>query len=98
MTTNATTSANEDVMIEASGLTHYYGPHPAIEDVNFTVKRGEILGFLGPNGAGKTTTMRILTGFMPPTEGKVTRCKPGGKWVICQRRCPCTLKCRCPVI
>jgi ABC-2 type transport system ATP-binding protein len=59
-------------MIQATGLTHFYGPQPAIEEVNFTVKRGEILGFLGPNGAGKTTTMRILTGFMPPTEGKVT--------------------------
>jgi len=63
---------NEDVMIQASGLTHYYGPQPAIEDVNFRVKRGEVLGFLGPNGAGKTTTMRIITGFMPPTQGKVT--------------------------
>ena len=59
-------------MIQATGLTHFYGPQPAIEDVNFGVKRGEILGFLGPNGAGKTTTMRILTGFMPPTRGKVT--------------------------
>lgn len=59
-------------MIQATGLTHYYGPNPAIEDVNFGVNRGEILGFLGPNGAGKTTTMRILTGFMPPTRGKVT--------------------------
>ncbi len=59
-------------MIQASELTHYYGPRPAIEDVNFGVKRGEILGFLGPNGAGKTTTMRIITGFMPPTQGKVT--------------------------
>lgn len=67
-----TIEANEDVMIQASGLTHYYGPQPAIEDVNFRVKRGEILGFLGPNGAGKTTTMRIITGFMPPTQGKVT--------------------------
>ena len=60
------------MMIEATGLTHYYGPHPAIQDVNFGVERGEILGFLGPNGAGKTTTMRILTGFMPPTRGKVS--------------------------
>ena len=60
------------MMIQATGLTHYYGPNPAIEDVNFGVNRGEILGFLGPNGAGKTTTMRILTGFMPPTRGKVT--------------------------
>ena len=59
-------------MIEATGLTHYYGPHPAIQDVNFGVEKGEILGFLGPNGAGKTTTMRILTGFMPPTRGKVS--------------------------
>ncbi|MBM3941445.1 MAG: ATP-binding cassette domain-containing protein [SAR202 cluster bacterium] len=59
-------------MIEVKGLTHFYGPRPAIEDVNFEVQRGEILGFLGPNGAGKTTTMRIITGFMPPTQGKVT--------------------------
>ena len=67
-----TTETSNEIMIQASGLTHYYGPQPAIEDVNFGVKRGEILGFLGPNGAGKTTTMRILTGFMPPTQGKVT--------------------------
>jgi ABC-2 type transport system ATP-binding protein len=59
-------------MIQATGLTHYYGPQPAIEDVNFGVRKGEILGFLGPNGAGKTTTMRIITGFMPPTQGKVS--------------------------
>ncbi len=62
----------DNLMIQASELTHYYGPRPAIQDVNFGVKRGEILGFLGPNGAGKTTTMRIITGFMPPTQGKVT--------------------------
>ena len=61
-----------DAMIEVRDLTHYYGPMPAVENVNFTVRRGEILGFLGPNGAGKTTTMRILTGFMPPTRGSVT--------------------------
>ena len=59
-------------MIQAKGLTHYYGPYPAIQDVNFGVRKGEILGFLGPNGAGKTTTMRIITGFMPPTHGTVT--------------------------
>ena len=59
-------------MIEVQGLTHYYGPYAALEDVSFNVQRGEILGFLGPNGAGKTTTMRILTGFMPPTRGQVT--------------------------
>ncbi len=67
-----TTTTSDNLVIQATGLTHYYGPQPAIEDVNFGVKKGEILGFLGPNGAGKTTTMRILTGFMPPTEGKVT--------------------------
>ena len=61
-----------NLMIQVSKLTHFYGPFKAIEDVNFGVKKGEILGFLGPNGAGKTTTMRIITGFMPPTSGKVT--------------------------
>ncbi len=62
----------DQMMIQAEGLTHYYGPYPAIQDVSFGVKKGEILGFLGPNGAGKTTAMRIITGFMPPTKGKVT--------------------------
>jgi ABC-2 type transport system ATP-binding protein len=56
-------------VIEAQGLTKRYGPRNAIQDVSFSVERGEILGFLGPNGAGKTTTMRILTGYIPPTEG-----------------------------
>ena len=57
-------------MIEVQHLTKRYGPTTAVDDVSFTVERGEILGFLGPNGAGKTTTMRVLTGYMPPTEGK----------------------------
>jgi len=57
-------------MIEVQGLTKYYGPRRAIENLTFHAEQGEILGFLGPNGAGKTTTMRILTGFMPPTSGK----------------------------
>ncbi len=56
-------------MIEVDHLTKYYGPNAAIWDVTFDVGQGEILGFLGPNGAGKTTTMRILTGYMPPSEG-----------------------------
>lgn len=60
------------LMIQADDLTHYYGPFPAIQNVSFGVNKGEIIGFLGPNGAGKTTTMRILTGFLPPTQGKVT--------------------------
>jgi gliding motility-associated transport system ATP-binding protein len=57
-------------VIEVQHLTKRYGRVTAVDDVSFRVKRGEILGFLGPNGAGKTTTMRILTGFMPATEGK----------------------------
>ena len=57
-------------MIEVQHLTKRYGRVTAVDDVSFRVERGEILGFLGPNGAGKTTTMRILTGYMPPTEGK----------------------------
>lgn len=56
-------------MIEVKNLTRYYGDVPAIRDVSFSVQKGEILGFLGPNGAGKTTTMRILTGFLPPSDG-----------------------------
>jgi ABC-2 type transport system ATP-binding protein len=58
-------------VIEVQHLTKRYGPFTAVEDVSFTVNRGEILGFLGPNGAGKTTTMRVLTGYMPPSEGRV---------------------------
>jgi ABC-2 type transport system ATP-binding protein len=58
-------------MITVQHLTKRYGTHMAIEDVSFDVKQGEILGFLGPNGAGKTTTMRIITCFMPPSEGTV---------------------------
>ena len=72
MATQTAHESTENVMIQATGLTHYYGPQPAIEDVNFGVRKGEILGFLGPNGAGKTTTMRIITGFMPPTQGRVS--------------------------
>jgi ABC-2 type transport system ATP-binding protein len=56
-------------MIEVKNVTKYYGPHLALNDVSFTVKEGEILGFLGPNGAGKTTMMSILTCLFPPTEG-----------------------------
>jgi ABC-2 type transport system ATP-binding protein len=56
-------------MIEVQHLTKRYGPVTAVNDVSFRVEKGEILGFLGPNGAGKTTTMRVLTGYMPATEG-----------------------------
>ncbi|MFK8181765.1 MAG: ABC transporter ATP-binding protein [Phormidesmis sp.] len=56
-------------MIEVDQLSKIYGQAAAIKDVSFRVEPGEILGFLGPNGAGKTTTMRILTGYLPATEG-----------------------------
>jgi ABC-2 type transport system ATP-binding protein len=59
-------------MIEVRELSKSYGPHKAIDRLSFSVKKGEIVGFLGPNGAGKTTTMKIITGFMAPTEGSVT--------------------------
>jgi ABC-2 type transport system ATP-binding protein len=58
-------------VIEVQHLTKRYGRVTAVDDVSFRVERGEILGFLGPNGAGKTTTMRVITGYMPPTEGRV---------------------------
>jgi ABC-2 type transport system ATP-binding protein len=57
-------------VIEVQHLTKRYGPITAVDDVSFKAERGEILGFLGPNGAGKTTTMRVLTGYMPATDGK----------------------------
>ncbi len=57
-------------MIEARGLVKRYGDLEALRGVSFQVERGEVVGFLGPNGAGKTTTMRILTAYMPPTEGE----------------------------
>jgi len=58
-------------MIEVKHLTKQFGHHMAVDDISFTAKKGEILGFLGPNGAGKSTTMRMITGFFPPTSGTV---------------------------
>jgi ABC-2 type transport system ATP-binding protein len=60
----------ECFVIEVQHVSKRYGRVTAVDDVSFRVERGEILGFLGPNGAGKTTTMRIVTGYMPATEGK----------------------------
>ncbi len=59
-------------MIQVEGLSKRYARHVAVNNISFSVNKGDIVGFLGPNGAGKTTTMRILTCFMPPTEGKAT--------------------------
>ena len=64
-------AANGAPRIEARGLSKRYGDLIALNDISFQVGKGEVVGFLGPNGAGKTTTMRILTGFIPPTEGSI---------------------------
>ena len=59
-------------MIKIENLVKAFGAKRAVDGVSFAVERGEVLGFLGPNGAGKSTTMRMITGFIPPTSGKVT--------------------------
>jgi len=59
-------------MIKVENLVKAFGEKLAVNDVSFTVERGEVLGFLGPNGAGKSTTMRMVTGFIPPTSGRIT--------------------------
>ena len=56
-------------MIEAAGLSKFFGPFVAVRDVSFSIPQGQIVAFLGPNGAGKSTTMRILSGFLAPSEG-----------------------------
>ncbi len=58
------------LMIEADGLSKFYGPFVAIQDITFSIPQGQIVAFLGPNGAGKTTTMKVLTGFIAPSEGR----------------------------
>ena len=60
---------SETAMIEAVGLSKYYGDFAAIDNVSFKVHRGEVVAFLGPNGAGKSTTMKLLTGYLSPTAG-----------------------------
>jgi len=62
------------VLIEVDKLTKSFGPFIVVDDISFSLKRGEVLGFLGPNGAGKTTTMRMITGFLAPTKGKISVC------------------------
>jgi len=59
-------------MIRIDNLVKAFGPKRAVDGISFTVERGEVLGFLGPNGAGKSTTMRMITGFMPPSAGRVS--------------------------
>ncbi|MBI3874367.1 MAG: ATP-binding cassette domain-containing protein [Verrucomicrobia bacterium] len=59
-------------MIKVENLSKSFGPKVAVNNVSFTVARGEVLGFLGPNGAGKSTTMRMITGYLPPNAGRIT--------------------------
>jgi ABC-2 type transport system ATP-binding protein len=59
-------------MIRVQDLKKFFGPKKAVNGVSFTVEKGEVLGFLGPNGAGKSTTMRMITGFIPPTDGEMS--------------------------
>jgi len=61
-------------MIEVNNLTKQFGHKTAVDDLSFSVAKGEVLGFLGPNGAGKSTTMRVITGFLPATSGEVKIC------------------------
>jgi ABC-2 type transport system ATP-binding protein len=60
--------------IEVKHLVKYYGEQAAVNDISFSIAKGEIVGFLGPNGAGKSTTMKIITGFIPATSGEVNVC------------------------
>ena len=62
--------SSEGAMIAAEKLSKYYGAFVAIKDITFSIPKGQIVAFLGPNGAGKSTTMRILTCFMPASEGE----------------------------
>jgi len=61
--------ASSQTMIEARGLTKYYGPFVATDNISFSIPKGQIVAFLGPNGAGKTTTMKMLTGYLAPSSG-----------------------------
>ena len=61
--------SHSDIMIQTEGLSKYYGEFIAVEDLSFSIKRGEVVAFLGPYGAGKSTTMKMLTGYLAPSKG-----------------------------
>ena len=61
--------ASRRIMIEAAGLSKFYGPFVAIKDISFSIPEGQIVSFLGPNGAGKSTTMKILAGYLAASQG-----------------------------
>jgi ABC-2 type transport system ATP-binding protein len=64
----------ENMSIEVTNLSKFYGEQAAVNDITFSIKKGEIVGFLGPNGAGKSTTMKMITGFIPASEGTIKVC------------------------
>jgi ABC-2 type transport system ATP-binding protein len=66
---SAASQSNGEPMIEALGLSKFYGVFAACRDISFTINRGELVAFLGPNGAGKSTTMKLLTGYLAPSQG-----------------------------
>ena len=65
-------ASSSKAMIEAKGLSKYYGPFVAIKDITFSIPEGQIVAFLGPNGAGKSTTMKILSGYLAASDGSAT--------------------------
>jgi ABC-2 type transport system ATP-binding protein len=69
-----TEDSYSDIMIKTEGLSKYYGDFIAVEDLSFSIKRGEVVAFLGPNGAGKSTTMKMLTGYLAPSSGTAKVC------------------------
>ena len=69
-----TDDTHPDIMIETEGLSKYYGDFIAVENLTFSVRKGEIVAFLGPNGAGKSTTMKMLTGYLAPSAGTAKVC------------------------
>jgi ABC-2 type transport system ATP-binding protein len=69
---NASSNATKPPLIQVENLTRHYGEHIAVNQVSFTLERGEVLGFLGPNGAGKSTTMQMITGCLAPSNGQIT--------------------------
>ena len=68
---SATGSGSGEPMIEASGLSKYYGPFVAVHDISFVIPQGQVVAFLGPNGAGKTSLIKLMTGQLKPNQGEI---------------------------
>jgi len=73
-TPNMSDHSSSEIMIETQGLSKYYGEFIAVENLNITIREGEVVAFLGPNGAGKSTTMKMLTGYLAPSAGTAKIC------------------------